>query len=166
VWLLLVVPEVLLLLPLAFSQPRRRLEQIGQRRAVALGLFGVMNGLALVALIVSLLEGDETSGAALLFKGGTIGATSVIAFGLWFWSFDRGAPSAGAGPSWHPRLVDYVYVVFHELGRLQPDGRDAAHTLGEAPHADRVCGLGGHDPVGRRQGREHPPLTIGDAGRD
>jgi hypothetical protein len=142
-WLLLVIPEALLLLPLAFSEPRRRLEQIGQRRAVALVLFGVMsvgNGLALLALIVSLLEGGETSGAELLFKGGTIWATNVIAFGLWFWAFDGGGPIRRrepdprrpdfqfpqmenpqlAEPGWHPRLVDYVYVSFTNSVAFSP----------------------------------------------
>jgi hypothetical protein len=142
-WLLLVVPEALLLVPLAFSQPRRRLEQIGRRRAAALVLFGVMsvgNGLALLALIVSLLEGGETSGAELLFKGGTIWSTNVIAFGLWFWAFDRGGPIRRrepdpptpdfqfpqmenpqlAAPGWHPRLVDYVYVSFTNSVAFSP----------------------------------------------
>jgi hypothetical protein len=142
-WLLLVVPEALLLVPLAFSQSRRRLEQIGQRRAVALGLFGVMsvgNGLALLALIVSLLEGEETSGAELLFKGGTIWGTNVIAFGLWFWAFDGGGPVRRrepdprrpdfqfpqmkdpqlAAPGWHTRLVDYVYVSFMNSVAFSP----------------------------------------------
>ena len=56
----------------------------------------------------------------------------MIAFGLWYWVFDRGGPvrrrEAGsaaarlpfpqmenpelAAPGWHPRLFDYIYVSF------------------------------------------------------
>ena len=56
----------------------------------------------------------------------------MIAFGLWYWGFDRGGPVRRlqsdppppdfqfpqmenpqlAAPGWHPRLVDYVYVSF------------------------------------------------------
>ena len=59
------VPELVLLVPLAWSRPRHQLEQIGQRRMVALALLGVVsigNGVALLALIGSLLEGHEHSG--------------------------------------------------------------------------------------------------------
>jgi len=135
VWLSSVVPELVLLLPLAFHRPRRRLEQIGHRRTVAVGLLAVVsvaNALALVALIGSLLSGEERSGAELLFKGLTIWGTNVIVFGLWFWGLDRGGPVRRcelnpplpdfqfpqlenpqlAEPGWRPRLVDYVYLSF------------------------------------------------------
>jgi len=56
----------------------------------------------------------------------------VIAFGLWFWSFDRGGPVRReqpnpplpdfqfpqmenpelAPPSWQPRILDYLYISF------------------------------------------------------
>ena len=38
VWLLCVVPEAALLIPLAWQRPRHRLEQLGKRRMVALAL--------------------------------------------------------------------------------------------------------------------------------
>jgi hypothetical protein len=135
VWLLSVAPEFALLVPLAFRRPRRRLEQLGRRRMAAVGLLAVVsaaNALALVALIGSLLSGEEKSGPELLLKAVTIWGTNVIAFGLWFWGFDRGGPIRRleadpplpdfqfpqlenpqlAEPSWHPRLLDYVYVSF------------------------------------------------------
>jgi uncharacterized membrane protein len=135
VWLLSVVPELMLLLPLAFSWPRHRLEQLGHRRTAAVGLLAAVsaaNALALVALIGSLLSGEERSGAELLLKGLTIWATNVIAFGLWFWGLDRGGPIRRreanpppadfqfpqmenpqlAEPGWCPRLFDYVYLSF------------------------------------------------------
>ncbi|MBA3806970.1 MAG: hypothetical protein H0X28_01045 [Solirubrobacterales bacterium] len=135
VWLVLVVPEAALLLPLAFQGTRRKLEQLGRRRTVAMALVAVIstgNALALGALLGSLLSGQERSGAELLLKGMTIWGTNVIAFGLWFWGLDRGGPITRleedppapdfqfpqmenpklAEPGWHPRLMDYVYVSF------------------------------------------------------
>ncbi len=103
VWLISIPPELALLIPLAWSRPRHRLEQLGLRRMVALALLGVIsltNALLLVALIGSLVEGKETSGAQLLLKAVTVWGTNVIAFGLWYWGLDRGGP------------VNYIYVSF------------------------------------------------------
>jgi uncharacterized membrane protein len=135
VWLVPVVAEVLLLLPLAWQRPRRRLEQLGRRRTVAIGLIAVIslaNAVLLLAVIASLVRGDEKSGAQLLLKAVTVWITNVIAFGLWYWAFDRGGPVRRldpdqpppdfqfpqlenpqlAAPGWHPELVDYLYVSF------------------------------------------------------
>ena len=143
VWLIPVVPEAALLLPLALSVPRHRLEQRGQRRTVALALVGVITGanvLALAALIASLLSAQEKSGGELLLKGATIWSTNVVTFGLLFWELDRGGPirrsapdppprdfqfpqdenPALAEPSWHPRLADYVYISFTNAIAFSP----------------------------------------------
>jgi uncharacterized membrane protein len=135
VWTVAVMPETLLLVSLAWDAARRFLERIGHRRNVALALLGVISidtGLALVALIGSLVSGNERSGGQLLLKGLTIWGTNVIAYGLWFWAFDRGGPvrrgqpnppspdfqfpqmeNPGlAEPGWYPRLFDYIYVSF------------------------------------------------------
>jgi hypothetical protein len=143
VWLIPAVPEAGLLLALAWSAPRHRLEQMGRRRTVALALDGVItaaNVLALTALIASLLSAQEKSGGELLLKGATIWSTNVITFGLLFWEFDRGgpirrqAPDAPprdfqfpqdenptlAEPDWHPRLVDYVYISFTNAIAFSP----------------------------------------------
>jgi uncharacterized membrane protein len=135
VWLIAAVPEAALLLALAWSAPRHRLEQMGRRRTVALTLDSVItvaNVAALVALIASLLSAQEKSGGELLLKGATIWGTNVITFGLLFWEFDRGGPIRRrahdppprdfqfpqdenptlAEPNWYPRLADYVYVSF------------------------------------------------------
>jgi hypothetical protein len=134
-WIVLVVPEIVLLIPLAWSRPRHQLEQLGKRRMVSLALFAVVsvgNGLALVALIGSLIEGHEENGAELLYKGITIWTANMISFGLWYWAFDRGGPVRRrepnpplpdfqfpqmdnprfAEPDWQPHLLDYVYVSF------------------------------------------------------
>jgi uncharacterized membrane protein len=135
VWLIPVVPETFLLLPLAWSVPRQRLEQMGLRRTFVLALFAVItvaNTLALIALIASLLQAEERSGGELLLKGATIWSTNVITFGLLFWEIDRGGPirrvsrnppprdfqfpqdenPALAEPNWFPRLADYVYISY------------------------------------------------------
>jgi hypothetical protein len=135
VWLVPVVPELLLFIPLAWHRPRRRLEQLGLRRTVAIGLLAVVsaaNALLLLAVIASLVRGDERSGGQLLLKAITVWTTNVITFGLWYWAFDRGGPVRRlrpeppppdfqfpqmenpqlAAPDWQPELVDYVYVSF------------------------------------------------------
>ena len=134
-WLVLLVPEVLLFAALTWSLPRRQIEELGVRREVSLALFaviGIGNLLAVLALIVGILDGRENDGAELLVKGGDVWASNVIAFGLWFWVFDRGGPVRRrepdppppdfqfpqmenpefAAPGWHPRLFDYLYVAF------------------------------------------------------
>ncbi|HET9154971.1 MAG TPA: hypothetical protein VFN85_12780 [Solirubrobacterales bacterium] len=143
VWLVPALPEAALLVPLAWSVPRHRLEQMGRRRTVALALVGVIttaNVLALAALIASLLSAQEKSGAELLLKGATIWSTNVVTFGLLFWELDRGGPMrrgapapppadfqfpqdehpALAEPGWHPRLVDYVYISFTNASAFSP----------------------------------------------
>jgi hypothetical protein len=135
VWSLSVGPEIVLLVALAWEPARRTLERIGHRRNAALVLLGIIslaNAVALVALIGSLISGHENSGGQLLLKGMTIWGTNVIAYGLWFWGFDRGGPARRlepdppppdfqfpqmenpqlAAPGWHPNVVDYIYVSF------------------------------------------------------
>jgi hypothetical protein len=135
VWLIAVVPETILLGSLVWDSARELLERIGHRRNVAVALLAVIsleNAVALVALIASLVSGEENSGGQLLLKGVTIWGTNVIAFGLWFWALDRGGPVSRrapnprppdfqfpqmenpslAEPGWYPRLMDYVYVSF------------------------------------------------------
>jgi uncharacterized membrane protein len=143
VWLIPVFPEAVLLLALAWSVPRRRLEQRGQRRRFALALFAVIaaaNMLALAALIASLVAAQEKSGGELLLKGATIWSTNMMTFGLLFWEVDRGGPIRRlardppphdfqfpqdenpklAEPGWHPRLADYVYISFTNAIAFSP----------------------------------------------
>jgi hypothetical protein len=143
VWLIPILPETGLLVALAWSRSRRLLEQIGHRRTAALALLGLItgaNGLLLIALIGSLLRGEQTSAGQLLMEGGAIWATNVIAFGLWFWAFDRGGPVRRfepeppppdfqfpqmenpdlAAPGWYPQLFDYIYVSFTNAVAFSP----------------------------------------------
>ena len=135
VWLVPAAPEVALLVPLAWHRPRRRLEQLGVRRETSLALIGLVslaNAFLLLSVIASLVRGEEKSGAQLLLKALTVWGTNVLAFGLWYWSLDRGGPVRRrrphpprpdfqfpqlenpelAAPHWQPELVDYIYVSF------------------------------------------------------
>ncbi len=135
VWLIPAAPESLLLVALAWSRPRHQLEQMGLRREAAIALLGIVslaNSFLLVSVIASLANGQERSGAQLLLKAITVWGTNTIAYGLWFWAFDRGGPVRRlevdppppdfqfpqmenpqlAAPGWYPQLVDYLYVSF------------------------------------------------------
>ena len=142
-WLVIAIPEAVLLVPLAWSLPRHKLEVLGMRREASLVLLAVVslgNGVALVALITSVITGGEHNGAELLWKGLTVWSTNVIAFGLLYWAFDRGGPIRRlepgaplpdfqfpqmenprlAAPGWHPRLFDYMYVSFTNAIAFSP----------------------------------------------
>lgn len=142
-WLVPVAPEAALLLPLAWHRPRRRLEQLGLRRTAGLVLLGVVslaNVFLLLAVIASLVRGEERSGAQLLLKAVTVWGTNVVAFGLWYWYFDRGGPVRRlrpnppdpdfqfpqmenpelVSPGWQPELVDYIYVAFTNAIAFSP----------------------------------------------
>src|SRR5919198_1487804 len=87
--------EAVLLVPLAWHRPRRRLQQLGLRRTVVfalLALVSLANAFLVLAVIASLVRGQEKSGAQLLLKAVTVWGTNVITFGLWFWVVDRGGP--------------------------------------------------------------------------
>jgi hypothetical protein len=143
VWLIPVALELALLVLLSWQRPRRRLEQLGLRRTAVLlllGLVSLANGLLLLAVLASLVRGDENSGGQLLLKAITVWSTNVIAFGLWYWAFDRGGPVRRlrrnppppafqfpqmenpqlAAPGWTPHLVDYVYVSFTNAIAFSP----------------------------------------------
>jgi len=143
VWLIPIGPELVLLIPLAWDRSRRRLEQRGYRRTVALAQLAVIslaNALLLVAVIASLVQGDEKSGSQLLLKALTLWGTNVITFGLWYWELDRGGPERRlrpappppdfqfpqmdspelAEPGWRPQLVDYLYVSFTDSIAFSP----------------------------------------------
>lgn len=142
-WLVAVIPELVLLGALTHPVPRRHLERLGHRRNAAMLLVGVIsvaNAVSLTALIGSLVNGHERSGAELLFKGIVIWSTNVVAFALWFWELDQGGPLARrrasgmpadfqfpqqenpflAAPGWHPRLFDYVYIAFTNAIAFSP----------------------------------------------
>ena len=84
--------------------------------------------------------GSTSDATTLLVTGGAIWVTNVIAFGLWYWEFDRGGPVARAHdikpnqdfefpqmttpqlapPSWEPMFRDYFYLSFTNATAFSP----------------------------------------------
>ncbi len=82
--------------------------------------------------LMSLVQGDEKSGAQLLFKALIVWNSNVITYGLWYWEFDRGGPVRRlepdppppdfqfpqmdnprlAQPGWQAEVLDYIYVSY------------------------------------------------------
>jgi len=95
----------------------------------------------LVRAIVEALPSTAQAGP-LLASGASIWATNVIAFGLWYWEFDRGGPverSVGntmrppdflfpqmgappelVPPNWEPHFIDYLYLSFTNATAFSP----------------------------------------------
>jgi len=102
VWIVLTVPEAILLAVLGVQRHQHRSdvqesdrEQRGTRRLAAIWLVGVIGGgnaVALVGLIAEILAGEVRSGGEMLFEAVVIWTTNVIAFGLLYWELDRGGP--------------------------------------------------------------------------
>jgi hypothetical protein len=142
VWLLLAIPELLLVGGLALTarmdddQNRHRLLQ------VTLGLV-VAGNLAGLALLVAGLLTEKTAdltGTQLLTSGAVVWSTNVVVFGLWFWTLDCGGPIRRAihgrakpdfqfpqdenqplaREGWYPRLEDYVYVALTNAIAFSP----------------------------------------------
>jgi|RhiMetdeSRZDD1v2_1073273.scaffolds.fasta_scaffold02329_7 uncharacterized membrane protein len=109
-WFALIVPEVLLMVMLLRGKDPRELKLVG--------IIFVLNLVALVMLIGSILEGHEHDGKQLLFKGATVWATDVVTFCLAYWQIDRVDdemfqwPSRQEDPKWDPHFFDYFYVSF------------------------------------------------------
>jgi hypothetical protein len=107
---------------------------------VLLGILTLANALLVVAVIASLVSGNEKSGSQLLLKSVTVWGSNVVTFGLWYWIVDGGGPvrRLEATPStsdfqfpqmenpqfapddWRPHLTDYVYVSFTNALAFSP----------------------------------------------
>ncbi len=142
-WMVAAAPELALLVALTLRVTRRHLVRLDLRREAAILLVAVItaaNAVSLAALIGSLVNGHEHSGAELLLKGVMIWGTNVVAFALWFWELDQGGPLARrqapaqpadfqfpqqenpslAAPGWHPRLFDYIFIAFTNAIAFSP----------------------------------------------
>ena len=99
------------------------------------------NAVSAVLLIRAILEGKAGGSAGpLLSTGAAVWLTNVIAFGLWYWEFDRGGPVRRAAatrrhpdlmfpqmaspelapPDWEPQFVDYLYLSFTNATAFSP----------------------------------------------
>jgi hypothetical protein len=133
-WLLAAVPYALLAGTLILGG--QRLARHDRARAVVLSLLALvwlLSAAVVVLLVVALMSDPAAriSGRELLFSGGAVWFTNVIAFGLAYWELDCGGPVARAlvtttrkpdfqfpqdenphlaRDGWVPRLWDYLYV--------------------------------------------------------
>lgn len=129
VWLLIAVPEALLIVDMAVGLPFVR-----TRRAVLVLLAVLVAGsLAALGILIAALVTTSTSrlgGGELLLSALVVWVTNVIVFGLWFWELDEGGPVERARrprskpdfqfpqdenqelarPGWRPDAWDYLYV--------------------------------------------------------
>ena len=152
--------EALLLIPLSFvtawtqrsardAETDQHWSEVEQRhrwvRRLALVLTAVVsltNFGSLIALIGELTSGKiEIGGQSLLVDAINIWGTNVIAFGLWFWSIDRGGPAsrgltaiekcdflfpqmtmdgATRPAGWSPGFIDYLYLSFTNATAFSP----------------------------------------------
>ncbi len=91
----LIIPgiEVLLLVALLVTNPRRMTRQTRWSRSasIALSMLLILSNLVALGLLVSQLTGGE-SGGHLLVAAMQIWLTNVIGFALLYWELDRGGP--------------------------------------------------------------------------
>ena len=136
--------ELALVIALLVASPKRFDRESRKQRAASLtltGLISLANAWSAVLLVLGLLHGREGQEAApLLASGVAIWLTNIIAFGLWYWQFDRGGPAARAHarqlipdfqfvqmqspelapPDWEPEFVDYLYLSFTNATAFSP----------------------------------------------
>jgi hypothetical protein len=94
--LIIPVVEVLLLVALVATNPRRMTRETRWSRWASMGLAAVViltNLVALVLLVVE-LTGTSPDGSELLVAAMQIWLTNVIGFALLYWELDRGGPVA------------------------------------------------------------------------
>jgi hypothetical protein len=136
--------ELLLLVVLVVANPVRLERDHGALRVASLVLTGLVtlaNATSAGLLVHALLDGRaSTDPTSLLGSGAAVYLTNILAFGLWYWEFDRGGPFARAsasrvrpdflfpqmtvpelaGDDWEPQFVDYLYVSFTNATAFSP----------------------------------------------
>jgi hypothetical protein len=125
IWLIVAIPEVLLVGAIAVDAPRTV-----EITVIFVVLSANLCGLALLIAALVTEGSSDLSGGQLLMSGAVLWLTNVIVFGLLYWSLDAGGPRARAKrgrrrpdfwfpqddndrlahTGWHPRLEDYAYV--------------------------------------------------------
>ena len=136
--------EAALLLALIVTNPTRLSRESRRLRAASLtltALLSLANTWSAALLASELIEGRAGESAGpLLSTGVAIWLTNIIAFGLWYWQFDRGGPAARAharrkipdfqfaqmqspelaDANWEPTFVDYLYLSFTNATAFSP----------------------------------------------
>jgi uncharacterized membrane protein len=158
VWLLLAVPEVVLLGDLFLSAQGGGLARTRSAALWLLRLLVVGNLLALGILVVGLVRTStsQLGGGELLLTGAAIWVNNVIVFGIWFWEIDDGGPVRRAQharaapdfqfpqdenkelaqPGWRPHVWDYLYVSLTNSIAFSP-----TDAMPLSRHAKRLMGL-------------------------
>jgi hypothetical protein len=94
----LVIPsvEVLLLIALVATNPRRITRQTSWSRtaSIVLALVMIVTNFASLGLLISELSGNGAKGQNLLLGAMQLWVTNVIGFALLYWELDRGGPVA------------------------------------------------------------------------
>ncbi len=136
--------ELALLVVLIGANPVRLVRTHSALRLAGLALVAAMtvaNVGSAGLLIDRLLTGRAgESAGSLIGSGAEIYGTNIIAFGLWYWEFDRGGPFARAQgarqhtdflfpqmaqpdvahPEWEPAFLDYLYVSYTNATAFSP----------------------------------------------
>lgn len=142
-WLLPTL-ELVLLASLTVINPVRLTRHTPAGRYLSLLLVAVIsvdNGVSAVLLDTKLIQGTAGAQAGpLLASAAAIYLTNLIAFGIWYWEFDRGGPFARASAhspypdflfpqmtqhhlarqDWEPHFADYLYVSFTNATAFSP----------------------------------------------
>lgn len=108
---------------------------------VLIGVITVANAFSAVQLIAGILTNASfTQPNELLYSGGAVWLTNVIAFALWYWALDQGGPAERfhgtgttpafifpetshpdkVGPNWYPKFVDYFAFSFATATAFSP----------------------------------------------
>jgi hypothetical protein len=125
--------------PHRINRSSRALRMLSLMLAV---LISVANGWSVIKLCQEITNGSlDKSATQLLITGGVVWLTNVIAFGLWYWEFDRGGPVSRAlnikrypdlqfpqmisppemvSPDWEPAFTDYLYLAFTNASAFSP----------------------------------------------
>lgn len=139
--------ELILLVALSAANPvvlsrEARILRVGSVALVA--VITVANAVSAALLVSKLVSGTAGHAGqdptALVLSGSSIYLTNVIAFGLWFWEYDRGGPFSRqqarrmvpdflfpqmaqpdlADHEWEPLFLDYLYVSFTNATAFSP----------------------------------------------
>ena len=121
--------ELLLVLGIGFTAPRRHTSTAKPHRGISvllIGLVSLANAGQLALLTKALINGTHLPGKTLLSGALAIFLTNIIMFGLWYWELDSPGLSgkhktkanenfqfpqfSGGSTSWRPNFVDYLYI--------------------------------------------------------
>jgi hypothetical protein len=137
-WLLLAI-EVVILLPVVFSELTRRRFSHFTMRLYALILLGIVTialAVGIVLLVISLPTYKHATD--LLGSAAILWVVNILVFGLWYWEVDGGGPlkrhlaghqaadfmfpqqASGNVGSWAPHFLDYLFLAFTGATALSP----------------------------------------------